>query len=245
MRDFIGKASLAIIFPFILFSAAIFPFNCNFSRDGGVFKSDNGGLGWQQKITIDKSNTIGTKDVLSMAIDRLNPNIIYIGTQGNGLWQSMDEAATWRQIIDKTSILDRAGDVSSIIIDPRREDSIYLAVYQSGFGRILYSGDQGVNWQQIYITSKNAIYVNAIDVDNTNTANIYAGISDGTLLKSPDFGSSWQTIKLFTPWSRSTRAVPISPLAPVTKTLIDRYLPDFFHTTRLDNMEIYQVSLVQ
>lgn len=197
MKNFFNKAAIVFIFPTLIFTAAILPFKCNLSKDGGVYKSKDAGTSWEQKVKISKNTSFARADVLSMAIDKINPNILYVGTQGESVYKSTDEGENWQPLADKNKILDTRAIVYDIKIDEKNPATIYLAVFQEDFGKLLRSQDSGDSWQEIYIISKSGPTVNNLEIDTLNNSIIYLGTSEGGFLKSTDFGSSWETIKWF------------------------------------------------
>lgn len=55
----------------------------------GVFKTTNGGVLWSEITSFTGDN------ITTIALDPENTNVIYAGTQDNGVWVSLDEGATW------------------------------------------------------------------------------------------------------------------------------------------------------
>ncbi len=197
MANYFNKTISVIIFPSLLFIAAVSPFNCSVKKEGGVFKSYDFGSTWEQKIKISEKQDIGKKEVLSLAIDPVNPGILYLGSRGSGLYRSGDEAEIWELVVDKSNLLDKRADVYDIEIDPRNPNSIYLAVYQGDFGRVLRSRDGAASFEEVYVSSAQRTNVAALEIDKINSAIIYLGTSDGGLFKSVDFGSTWKLLKWF------------------------------------------------
>jgi photosystem II stability/assembly factor-like uncharacterized protein len=208
MRKFFNQAAIAFIFPSLVFSAAALPFKCNISKDGGVYKSKDGGFVWEQKVKISKNETFARVDVLSMAIDKVNPNIIFLGSRGDGIYLSTDEGENWQPLADKNKILDSRAVVYDIKIDEKNPATIYSAVFQNNFGKALRSYDNGNSWQEIYVVSGGGSTVNNVEIDSLNNGIIYLGTSGGDFLKSTDFGLSWQMIKRF---SSSVNNIKVDP----------------------------------
>ncbi len=77
----------------------------------GVFLSKDNGVHWQQ-ISPEGSGEI--KEVQSIAIDPVDPQVIYAGTW-HLPWKTTDGGTTWHNI--KQGIIDDS-DVFSIIVDP-------------------------------------------------------------------------------------------------------------------------------
>lgn len=198
IKIILKKIATGAVLPSLLFAAVSSPIRCNLSRDGGVFKSNDRGINWTQKVaTPVKNSTIGSLNILTMAISSFNPNIIYIGSDGSGIYKSTDSGDTWNQLVDKNNALDKGATVFDIEINPINPDFVYAAVFQNSAGRILLSRDAGQSWQEIFVASNSGTKITNLMIDNSNSAIIYAGLSDGNIIKSQDAGLSWRSIKSF------------------------------------------------
>jgi len=63
--------------------------------------------------------------VSSIAINPNNPNIIYMGTVGGGVWRSNDGGNTWTPIFDRQIALG-VGEPAGIAIDPNNTNTVYV-----------------------------------------------------------------------------------------------------------------------
>jgi photosystem II stability/assembly factor-like uncharacterized protein len=151
----------------------------------GIFKSDDEGITWQQKVKIDKKKTIKDVEVLSIKIDPTNSKTIYIGTKEKGVYKSTDGAEAWQQ----TSL--KVGDVYAIDIDPKNTNTIYAAGYFGTLGKIYKSNNGGEKFEEIYSETHEKTQVLSLGVDSYDPRKIYAGTKAGALLKSEDSGRSW------------------------------------------------------
>lgn len=103
---------------------------------GDLYKSYDGGLHWY-KILSDSL----TSGVISIAIDPIDTNVVYVGTATRGiLWKSTDSGTTWF----RTGL--REIGVHDIFIDPQMPTKIYVGVPWLG---IFKSEDGGMNWENI------------------------------------------------------------------------------------------------
>jgi photosystem II stability/assembly factor-like uncharacterized protein len=151
----------------------------------GVFRSDDGGKTWQQKVKIDDKKSIKSVSVISLSIDPVDSKIIFIGTREKGLYKTLDEGETWQQL----SLA--SGNINSISIDQKDPNVIYIAGYFGTLGKIFKSTDGGQNFEEIYSETHEKNDVTSLVIDSYDTRKIYAGTSEGSVLKSEDGGRSW------------------------------------------------------
>jgi photosystem II stability/assembly factor-like uncharacterized protein len=113
---------------------------------GGVYHSDNWGESWEK---------IYTQEVFSIAINAKDE--LFIGTQWEGIFKSIDAGETWINIT--TDIY----DVMSIVVN--QEDVIFVGCQGSLMGGVFASYNDGQSW-----VSKNSgltsNYINKLYVDH-------------------------------------------------------------------------------
>jgi photosystem II stability/assembly factor-like uncharacterized protein len=156
--------------------------------DGGVYKSIDGGMVFEQKIKIDEKKNIGNTNVLTLEIDPKNTDTIYLGTKENGIFRSTDGGETWVKDINNFT------SVTSIVINPESSQIIYISAVKSGRGKILKTENGGEKWDEVFTerTSGPAILSLAMDKFNPNV--LYAGDSLGGIYKTTDGGKSWKNL---------------------------------------------------
>ncbi|MFH0852875.1 MAG: YCF48-related protein [bacterium] len=170
----------------ILTGQGCFIFSSNKNPDGGIYRSDNGGLDWEQKGfigTVKKETlTINSYSAGRIIFHPTDPNIIYFGTLGNGIYRTDDGGERW-QITGR-----QTGTVKAMGIDANTPEILY-----AGNGsNIDKTSDGGVTWQRVYTESRPELTLSYIVVDQKNTSHILAGNSGGVLLESDDYGQTWQ-----------------------------------------------------
>ena len=101
----------------------------------GVYKSIDGGETWS-------SSNKGMIDygITALAVNPVDPQIVYTGGDGGNLFKSTNGGATWS---DLTAQLPDQTCVRDIAIDPTTPETIYLLCERVG---ILISNDGGANW---------------------------------------------------------------------------------------------------
>ncbi|MFZ1729937.1 MAG: T9SS type A sorting domain-containing protein [Bacteroidota bacterium] len=124
------------------------------AASGGLFKSTNGGLSWTAK-----TDHLPTLAIGHMAIDPVNPDVLYIGTgegssnwdavYGNGIYKSVDAGETWTNVMEGV-INEQDLAVNFIAIHPDDPNLIFAATtYGSGTGALMRSTDGGGEWKAV------------------------------------------------------------------------------------------------
>jgi photosystem II stability/assembly factor-like uncharacterized protein len=177
-------------------------------KDGGVFKSIEGGRSWQQKVKIDEKNSIASKNMLCLAVDLKDTKNIYAGTKEDGIYKSADGGETWFKIGDENGILNPKSSVYDIAVDPKDNNYIYATVFQENKGKVLKTSDGGKKWREIYLSQAPGDIITDIELDFFDTRVIYLANSNGGFFKSANYGSSWE-LKIF--FERSIEKIIINP----------------------------------
>jgi len=185
---------------FILMSAVFFFSGCSLSgssatsskvnpiTNASVIKSLDGGGTWQAKIKVDDKKTIASVNILSMAIDPLDSNIIYIGTEANGLFVSKDGAETWTQV-------PFASKAYNVIFDPSDHNVMYASGVFNGRAKVFKRLKEGEEWKEIYTEPADGTIISSLAINKVNPQVLFAGTSDGVIIKTTDGGASWTNIK--------------------------------------------------
>lgn len=153
-----------------------------------VIRSDDGGTTWNQKIKVDDKKTIAGIDVLSMAINPNNPSIVYIGTEANGLFVTKDNGETWKQVAF-------ANKVYGLVFDPQNPDIMYGSGIFEKRAKIYKRIQEDQEWKEIYTEPAEGTTISNLAIDKTNPRILYAGTSEGVIIKTTDGGSTWVNLK--------------------------------------------------
>ena len=152
-----------------------------------------------------------------LAADLENPERIWCGTDGAGLWRSEDGGAEWRQMAGELS----GGSVSAVAVAPG-ERIVYAGNDPSAMWR---TEDGGRRWEPL--TELNALpsaptwsfpprpetsHVRWITLDPVSPERLYVCIEAGALVRSRDGGRTWTDRVPGGPWDTHTLAV--HPQAP-------------------------------
>lgn len=185
------------VIPFLLQNISLPGFSGS-SGAAGIFKSIDGGDFWFARNSIDSSkSTISSASISDMAFDPFDNNIIYTGTEGNGLYKSVNNGESWKRVIDDNNTLSSGAIINQIAIDRRESSHVFVAAFQNNSGAIFKTEDGGRSWKQLYIVPLSKQDIKTIVVDPTNPNMIYAGTTAGGFLISSDGGDSWRVSKWF------------------------------------------------
>lgn len=184
----------------LILAGVLFFAGCSLTEggsDGGVFRSDDAGLTFSQKVTAEQGKNIAGVDVLSMAIDPQNSNIIFAGTKSSGIFKSENGGDLWRQLQVSQLVPEK---VYSVAIDSQ---NIYAAAVINNRGKIVKSVDGGATWKEIYTEPTQTGLVLSLGIREQNPQDIFAGTDKGEIIFSEDGGQSWRNLY----WTSGGQAV--------------------------------------
>lgn len=140
--------------------------------------------------------------VEALAIDPSNNTTLYAGTQGAGIFKTIDGGSTWTNIGNDIPSL----YFSDIAVDPNNNGIVYASVNN---GSIYKSTTGGTNW--VSLNTGNSFSVAVHPLENNL---LLRGDWDGGIFRSVDGGTSWdETIGASTAWM-SARVIVFAPNAP-------------------------------
>lgn len=91
-----------------------------------------------------------------LVIDPLNSNVIYAGTEGGGIFKTINGGKEWI----KLKIIEKDFSTYSAVLNPKDTKIVYVAVYNYG---IYKSNDAGVTWERVNKDYMRDIITLAID----------------------------------------------------------------------------------
>ena len=172
-------------------------------KDGAVYVSTNKGDMWQQRANVPSSTgsprSIASLDTYALAMDPSDSKALYLGTVDNGLYFTYDKTANWQFATSLGQVT-----VRDIAVDPVNRCLVYAAVAN----KLYKTEDCARSWNQVYYDNDLTILVNTVAIDQYDSKNVYIGTGRGEVIKSSDYGESWQTVGRF---DASVRKVVISP----------------------------------
>lgn len=149
----------------------------------GIYKTTDGASNWTA------TGTVSTTDILSVAIDPGNEQIMYAGTQGGDkLYRSSNGGASWGLF---NTGLAAANEVRQIGVAPSNPSILYAA---TNIG--LFKLNTNLPWNDLSVfmagTGPDDVKATAVDQDDANI--VYASALNGSstvLYRSSDGGTNW------------------------------------------------------
>lgn len=140
--------------------------------------------------------TLAEPAPVTLAADPTNADNIYAGTQGNGVFRSLDSGRSWTQMGLVGQI------VKSIAVSPRDPQVVYAGVKPSAVYKTTNGGDHWVEldgfrrvpnrwWWFSPAEAPFRAYVNGLAISPTEPDVVLAGIELGAVVRSMDGGRTW------------------------------------------------------
>jgi photosystem II stability/assembly factor-like uncharacterized protein len=161
-------------------------------QGGSVLKSVDGGQTFESKVKIDDTSNIASVEVLSMVINPQNSQNIFLGTRDHGIFVTEDGGEHWK----KLNYL--AKKVYGLTMDAQNPKRIFATGEWQNQGRIYRSEDAGVTWKEIYTEPSGGTVMLSLAESSVNPSTLYAGTSNGVVVKTTDGGETWSNVALET-----------------------------------------------
>jgi photosystem II stability/assembly factor-like uncharacterized protein len=155
----------------------------------GMYRSDDKGDSWKQISALPTPK--GVQSIAGVRVYRIftdpsDPDAMYLGTRGQGMYYSYNNGDSWQAA-------EALGGkfIYSVAVDPKDKCTLYV----TDGGNIYKSTDCSRTWKSVFVESLPAELIKAVAVDYGNPQTLYAALQGGDVLLSSDGGASWQTIK--------------------------------------------------
>ena len=133
----------------------------------------------------------------SLSLDRQNPDRLYAGTSGSGLWRSDDAGRTWDHVGAGIS----HADVTAVAVSPAEHGVVYAGTEPSAVFR---SENGGETWTELsglralpssqswsFPPRPETHHVRWIETDPTVAGRVFVAIEAGALVRTLDGGRTW------------------------------------------------------
>ena len=152
--------------------------------DKGIYRTYDLDKGWE-KVSF---GTGLDESVFVINTSSLQPETIWVGTAISGVIVSRDNGATWQKVPG----VPESVPVSSITIDPKNQDNMYVGTTQT----LYLSRDGGKNWVRRGGNLPLGNYTSIL-INPSNSKELFASSAlenDGGIFYSDDSGSNWKRI---------------------------------------------------
>ncbi len=158
--------------------------------DGGVWKSTDKGTAWVNKRALVQGAKItagaASFNIIDLVMDPQDRNTLYAATGDSGLAYSLDGGDSW-QLYKIANIT----KVNAVAVNPKDKCVIFVA----SANKIYRTDNCGRDWKEVYFEPRSDVSFTHLALDWFNPTVIYAGTSDGDILRSQDGGSYYEKIK--------------------------------------------------
>lgn len=168
------------------------------NEPSGIYSSDDHGESWSYL-----GPTPVISEVLSIAYDSGDPDLIYAGTRGMGLWRSSDSGDTW-MAVPIPGVLPPI-EIADIATHPDIPSTVYVRLYSYADSpnpqpNLFVSANAGATWQELPdvdtvfggIGGHGLVFVPPVPAAGFYT--LFSGCEVG-LCRSPDGGNTWEQVE--------------------------------------------------
>jgi photosystem II stability/assembly factor-like uncharacterized protein len=138
-------------------------------------------LAWKR---INMAQFIIREQITAIAVDPKDQDVVYAGTEGAGVYKSIDGGLSWRPIMLGLP----TSRVNSLTIDPNNPQTIYIGL---DAGEIYKSTNGGEKWD-VYYSGINSTETLVI-IDKNDSSHIFLGTQQ-QIMETKDGGKTWDLI---------------------------------------------------
>ncbi len=171
-----------------------------------VYESRDSGRNWKDigfPIPVEALPKFGFVDGLAtnVEIDPVSEGTIYVGTNGYGVYKTIDSGQNWIPMNEGLMTPYIKGQ-DALLVHPRFPDTLFASTQAGG----IYKSTNSANtWQRVTAGKQ---FTFGMSIDPNNSSRIIAGCAGNRLLISNDEGKSWQETRL--PFSTSSELAVFS-----------------------------------
>lgn len=126
----------------------------------------------------------------TIEIDPSNPDVLYAGGFGGGVYKSTDAGATWTML---PHIVPRWMPFGDLLVSPNDSQTVYALTLDGGLvGNLYKSTDGGESWRTVF-PGEDFRY-SCVAMSQTNSLLLAVGTDDGHVYGSSDGGENWMDI---------------------------------------------------
>ncbi len=155
------------------------------NKDGGIYKSVNGGKDW---VKLEEGLPKGLIGKIDLAVSPVDSRILYAVIEApdkeRGLYKSVDQGKSFTHVSDNEDLVNRPFYYTNLELDPTNPDIIY-----SNANPLIKSTDGGKTWKQMSVPhgDNHGIWL------NPNNPDLLIQCNDGGANISHNGGKTWST----------------------------------------------------
>jgi len=158
----------------------------------GFYRSDDHGESWEFL-----GPTIPISEVLDIAFDAADPDLIYAATYGDGLWRSTDGGENWAHVPISDTLSPVV--VPAIVTHPDVPGKVYVRTYSHAESpnpepELWVSENAGDTWQQLTYVFLGVDLAISPPASGAPPYALYTGCQAG-LCRSTDDGQTWEAVE--------------------------------------------------
>ncbi|RIV68283.1 WD40/YVTN/BNR-like repeat-containing protein [Flagellimonas aequoris] len=187
------------------------------NKDGGIYKSVNGGKDW---VKLEEGLPKGLIGKIDLAVSPVDSRILYAVIEApdkdRGLYKSIDQGKSFTHISDNEDLVNRPFYYTNLELDPTNPDIIY-----SNANPLVKSTDGGKTWKRMSVPhgDNHDIWL------NPNNPDLLIQCNDGGANVSHNGGKTWST--QFN-----------QPTAEIYQVAVDEQYPYWVYGAQQDNTTI-------
>lgn len=176
------------------------------AKGNRLYETQNCGRSFEDESYVE---TRGGVTVAQIAVDWYNKGTVWIGLSNGDVLKSIDNGKSWR------SVLKVGEEVSEIMLNNKDSRQVIVSSYTIGMQRTLDGGDE---WRKVEgglssFSGSARVY----DLSQTADGGVLMAATQYGLVRSKDFGSTWEALNLLTtPGQVTIRSVGVASDDPNT-----------------------------
>lgn len=159
-----------------------------------VYRSMDGGESWHDigfQAPVAPLPKLGFVDgtVTNLAVDPTDDNVLYVGTNGFGLFETTNGGRDWKSANDGLATPFIKGPYA-LLIHPRNPQMLFVSTQKGGLYKSL---DGGRTWRSL---NTGQPFTFGMAIDPNNPSRIFAACAEKRIIVSEDEGNTWKTVIL-------------------------------------------------
>jgi len=186
------------------------------TRPAAIYISEDGGISWRKAPLGNASECefINTPRVTSIQFDPAEPGTIWATIEIDAIWRSHDRGRSWQRLGDGL----RTDDTHNLVIIDNIGARRILCSTELGLHR---SDDNGETWNFVDVPQAPWPYFRCMARRPDNSGTLFLSVGDrpsgetGLLLRSRDWGETWEDAGLPTPVNSTIWWIGANPADPM------------------------------